>query len=271
MSRATLVLVRHSLRRIRGFVAGLAVILFAFQFLLIEVGAYLTRQSAFGQLSALLPDFVRSAAGPAALAFMSFSGIVGLGYFDPPILAALLSLTITIATEPAAEIEMRFVDLTLARPLARLDLVVRTLMVLLVSAIVVLAVMVTGTSLGLACCAPAGIDRPSFRVLVSLALSLAAVMACFGGIALALAAVARRRAVAAGVAGAAAFVAYLLDYLGRAWEPARSISVISPFHYFEPMTIVMGGSISGRNVAVLLAIALVGTTLGFVAFSRRDV
>ncbi len=270
MSRATFVLVRHSLRRIRGLLAGLAAILFAFQLLLIEVAAYLTRQNAFGQLSALIPDFVRSAAGPSALAFMSFGGIVGLGYFDPAILAALLSLTIAIATEPAAEIELRFVDLTLARPLARLDLVTRTVMVLVVATTGVLAVMVAGTSTGLACCTPAGVVRPSIGVLVSLALSLAALMACFGGIALALAAASRRRAVAAGIAGAVAFAAYLLDYLGRAWEPARSISAISPFHYFEPMTIVMGGSISGRNLGILFAIAMIGTTLGFFAFSRRD-
>src|SRR5262245_31703174 len=130
MTRGAMVLVAHSLKRFRGLLLGLGLILAAFQFLLTEVGAYLVRQGAFNQLAALIPDFVRAAAGPSALAFMSFSGIVGLGYFDPVILAALVGLAITIATEPLAEIETRFIDLTLARPLVRADLVTRTLIVL---------------------------------------------------------------------------------------------------------------------------------------------
>ena len=68
MTRRSLVLVVHSLKRIRGLLIGLGLMLAAFQFLLTQVGAYLVRQSAFSQLSALIPDFVRTAAGPSALA-----------------------------------------------------------------------------------------------------------------------------------------------------------------------------------------------------------
>src|SRR5437762_10762230 len=119
MSHRTLVLVGHSLTRIRGALIGLGLLLAGFQFLLTQVATYLMRQGAFTQLSALIPDFVRTAAGPEALAFMSFGGIVALGYFHPIVIAALVGLMITIATEPTGEIETRFVDLTLARPLRR--------------------------------------------------------------------------------------------------------------------------------------------------------
>jgi ABC-2 type transport system permease protein len=271
MIRGTAVLVAHSLKRIRGLIVGLGLMLAAFQFLLTQVAAYLVRQSAFSQLSALIPDFVRSAAGPSALAFMSFSGIVGLGYFHPVVLTALVSVMITIATEPAAEIETRFVDLTLARPVARFAAATRTIVVLVVAGASLLALMIAGTWTGLSCCAPAGVDRPSIGMLLSLTVSLGSVMACWAGVALALAAGAKRRAVAGAVAGALAFAAYLLDYLGQAWEPARSVSRLSPFHYFQPMTIVMGGSLSGANVAVLLAIALAGAATGYVVFAKRDV
>jgi ABC-type transport system involved in multi-copper enzyme maturation permease subunit len=144
------------------------------------------------------------------------------------------------------------------------------LIVLVVALTTVLALMIAATWSGLTCCTPAGVDRPALGVLVSLALSLAAVMACFGGIAVALSAVARRRAAAAGISGAIAFAAYLLDYLGRAWQPAHAISVVSPFHYFEPMAIVIGGSMSSGNIGVLLAIAAIGAAFGMAAFSRRD-
>jgi len=271
VTRRSLVLVAHSLRRIRGLLLGLGLMLAAFQFLLTQVAAYLVRQSAFSQLSALIPDFVRTAAGPSALAFMSFSGIVGLGYFHPVVLTALVGLMIAVATEPASEIEMRFVDLTLARPLTRVDSIARTLAVLVITAAAMLVLMVAGTWTGLTCCAPAGVEHPSMGVLLSLALTLASIMACWAGVALALGAGARRRAVAGAQAGAIAFAMYLLDYLGRAWEPARTISRLSPFHYFEPMAVVMGGPISVRNLAVLFAIALAGTLSAAIVFARRDV
>ena len=271
MTRRTFVLVRHSLTRIRGVLISMALLLAGFQFLLTQVAMYLTRQSAFGQLSALMPDFVRTVAGPSALAFMSFTGIVSLGYFHPSVIAMLVGLMITIATEPAAEVERRFVDLTLARPLARTELINRSLVMLVLTGVFMLGVMSLGTWIGLACCTSADAEHPSWKLIMSLAISLAAVMACWGGIALALAAVARRRAVAGAVAGVSAFAAYLLDYLGRAWEPARSASVFSPFHYFEPMTLIAGQPLSIRNVTVLVGIGLAATCISYVVFARRDI
>ena len=271
MTRATFVLVGHSLRRIRGLLIGLGVMLAAFEFLLTQVAAYLMRQSAFSQLAALIPDFVRTAAGPEALAFMSYIGIVGLGYFHPIVLTSLVGLMIAVATEPSGEVETRFVDLTLARPLARAAVMVRTILVLFLGGCLMLALMIGGTWIGVTFFAPEGAERPSLTMLVSLAVTLGAVMACWAGVALAIAAGARRRAVAGGVAGALALGSYLLDYLGRAWEPAHTLSRLSPFHYFEPMAVVMGGPLDWKNIAMLAAVAAVGTLIGFVTFSRRDV
>jgi beta-exotoxin I transport system permease protein len=268
---AVIVLVVHSLRRIRGALVGLGLILAAFQFLLTQVAAYLVRQNAFSLLSTLIPDFARTAAGPSALAFMSFSGIVGLGYFHPVVLAALVGLMIAIATEPAAEIETHFVDLALARPLARADIVVRTIIVLIVATGTMVMFMIAGTWTGLACCVPAEAERPSLTLLLSLATSLAAVVLCWSGVALALAAGARRRAGASAVAGALALAAYLLDYIGRAWEPASGISRLSPFHYFEPMAMILGEPLNVRRIGGLLAVALAGSVAGVVTFTRRDV
>jgi ABC-2 type transport system permease protein len=271
MSRTTFVLVGHSLRRIRGVLVGLSLMLAGFQFLLTQVAGYLLRRSAFGQLSALVPEFVRSVAGPSTLAFLSFSGIVGLGYFHPIVVAALVGLTIAIATEPAAEVEMRLVDLTLARPVRRAEVIARTLVVLIVAAWVTLGLMAAGTSLGLACCTATDVRQPSPRLIASLATNLMALMLCWSGVTLAIAAAVRRRAVGAAIAGGTSLAAYLLDYLGRAWEPARSVSALSPFHYFEPTALILGQPLSVWNMSVLLAIAVAGSAVGFFTFARRDI
>ena len=117
--RATLTLAMHSLRRMRVIALAMGAVLVGFQFLLTQVAVVLDRNQAFGALSSLVPDFLREVAGPSMLAFMSFSGIVALGYFHPIVLSSLLGLTIAIATEPAGEVETRFDDLTLTRPVLR--------------------------------------------------------------------------------------------------------------------------------------------------------
>ena len=81
----------------------------------------------------------------------------------------------------------------------------------------------------------------------------------------------RRRATASGVAAVAALATYLLDYLGRIWDPARWLSTLSPFHYFEPSSLVSGGPLNVRDVAVLLGIGLAGMITSYGIFSRRDV
>jgi ABC-type transport system involved in multi-copper enzyme maturation permease subunit len=270
MTAGMLVLVRHSLRRFRAILLAIAGLLAAFQFLLTQVATYLFRHSAFGQLSALIPDFVRNAGG-STLAFMSFAGVVAFGYFHPMVISSVIGLTIAIATEPAAEAEMRFVDLTLARPLGRADLITRTLVLMAIAIVFILGSMTAATWIGLACCTPADVPRPDGRLIASLAIGLGSVMICWAGIALAAASGARRRVSAAGLVGAAALAAYLLDYLGRAWEPAHRLSAISPFHYFEATALVAGTPLDVRDVAVLVGVGVVGAAIGFVVFSRRDI
>jgi len=254
----------------RAILIGVSLVLAGFQFLLTQVAVFLMRSQAFGVLSNLVPDFIRSLAGPSVVAFMSFTGVVSLGYFHPIVIAALVGLTIAIATEPAAEVETRFVDLALARPIARTQIITRSLIVLVASGAIVLGTMAAATWTGLACCTPATAPRPAASIIRSLALNLAIIAWCWGGLTLAIAAGVRRRATASGVAGLAALAAYLLDYLGRAWEPARDASRLSPFHYFEPMSLIAGTPLSGRNVAILLTIGVLGTTASYIVFSRRD-
>lgn len=271
MTRATIVLVGHSLRRMRTALIGLGILLAGFEFLLTQIAVYLLRRSAFGELSMLMPEFVRTVAGPSALAFMSFSGIVALGYFHPAVIGSAVGLMIAIATEPAGEVETRFADLILSRPLGRAQPITRTLVVLAVSGNAILALMITGTRLGLACCTPKDSPHLSPGLIGSLAVSLATVMMCWAGVTLAIAAASRRRAVAGSIAGGAALAAYLLDYVGRAWEPARGVSALSPFHYFEPMSLVAGQPLSGWNMSVLTGIGVAGTIVAYTVFRHRDI
>jgi hypothetical protein len=270
MTSRTLILAAHSLRRARPIVAGMAIVLGGFQFLLTQVASFLMRTNAFGFMPSLIPEFLRSMAGPSMLSFMSFEGVVAFGYFHPIVIAAHLGLAIAIATEPAAEVETRFADMTLARPLARRQLITRTLVVLVVAEAAVLLAMTMSTAVGTACCTPVNAPRLSLATIRSLALMLGALTLCWGGLALAAASGVRRRATASGGVAVAALAMYLLDYLGRVWDPAKYPSRLSPFHYFEPMTLVSGTPMRWSNVAVLLAIGGAGAAAAYAIFARRD-
>jgi ABC-2 type transport system permease protein len=266
----TLTLLRHSFGRLRGLVAALAAVVALFQLLLIRVAGTLQESAGFGRLAEFVPPFVRQMAGESLLSFMSFAGVVCLGYFHPMIIAALCALVVAAATEPAAEIETRFLDAILVRPVPRLAIIARSALLLLLLPALVLLAMLAGTAAGLHWLAPPDAHPPGARLLASLAANLWALLVCVGGWALAIAAAARRRSLAGTVAGVAVLALFLLDYLARAWKPAAAIAWLSPFHYFRAVELLAGRPLDASHLAVLLAAGLVGMALAAVVFTRRD-
>ena len=130
--------------------------------------------------------------------------------------------------------------------------------------------MLAGTWSGLALLAPENVRWPTPRMLGALALNLALLMLCWGGVAMAFGS-ACRRSVASSVTGLLALVGLLLDLTGRLWPPANRVAWLSPFRYFVPFYLVMGNALPVENLIVLGAIALTGFTLAYFLFSQRDI
>jgi len=263
-------LVAHSLRRFRTVTLVMAALLSAFQVLLVLAATTLHESGTFSQLGLLVPPILREVFGESLLVFMSFAGIVAFGYFHPMIVAALIGLVMAVATEPAAEVESRFLDAVLARPLRRGAIVTRSIILLLLLPAVILVGMVAGTAAGLRLLAPAGVPLPGARLIASLAFNTWALLVCIGGLTLAAAVNGRRRVTVAGTAGLAAFALYLVDYLARVWEPARRIVWVSPFHYDDAMAMVMGKALPASDIVTLLGAGALGMAAAYLVFSRRD-
>ena len=99
---------------------------------------------------------------------------------------------------------------------------------------------------------------------------LVALAALFGALGLAIAAGARRWSTAFFTAALAAVVLYLVDFLSIGWPMMRSISWISPFHYYPALSIIAGDAPPIRNLSILLSAALALTAVGYWRFQRRD-
>ena len=266
-----LMLMVYSLKRVRTLVAAMAVLLGAFQVLLIVVAGSIQSSNSFEQLGEFIPSFVRQLMGPSFLSLMSFSGIVCIGYFHLAVMGSLIGLAIALGTMPTSEIETGFMDLILSRPIARQRLITRSILLMMVCTLVVLGMMALGTWAGLTWFAPQTVEWPSTRIILSLVINLAALMLCWNAIGLAIGSASRRRGVAGGFAGFLALAMFLLDYVARAWEPAERVAWLSPFRYYSPVELVIGNALSVKNMLVLAGIALFGYALAYFLFSRRDV
>ena len=124
---------RQLFKRARTLVLAMGLVLSGFQIILVLVAKSIHNSGGFEQLSAMLPPFAREMMGPSLASFMSFAGIVSLGYFHLAVMSSLIAVSISLATTPAAEIETGFIDLILARPLARHWIITRSIIVSLLS------------------------------------------------------------------------------------------------------------------------------------------
>ena len=88
--RAALLLLAHSLKRVRILLGAMGLLLCGFQMILILVARAVQRTNSFEELTRLLPPFFREMLGPALTSFMSFSGLVCLGYFHLAVIGALI-------------------------------------------------------------------------------------------------------------------------------------------------------------------------------------
>ena len=269
--KGLVILLAHSLKRVRILVLAMAALLAVFQVVLIVVAASIQTSGSFRQLGDLMPPFVREMIGPSFAGLMSFSGIVCVGYFHLAVMGSLVGLSIAIGTMPTSEIETGFMDLILSRPLARHWIVTRSIVVMIMCAVLVLGTMIIGTWVGLNWLAPRDVEWPSSHLILSLVVNLGVLMLCWNGIATAIGSAARRRSVAGGLAGFLSLAMFLLDYVARAWAPAEQIAWLSPFRYYSPFELVMGNRLPAKNILVLAGIAVSGFGLAYVLFSRRDI
>jgi hypothetical protein len=268
--RTVWALFTHSFRRTSAFLFAAITLLGASQILLVFAARSLQELNTFSGLAALVPDFVRQVFGSSVITLMSFRGVACLGYVHVAILAFIVGFVIALATEPANEVETRFLDLLLSHPVARHWILTRTLLLLATCICAVLGAMLAGTWLGLAWLVPADLARETFSVVPRLTLNLGALLLCWGGIALVLASKARRRSVAASIASLAAMACYLLDLIAQVWKPLRPIARYSPFHYYNAMSLITGSPGMSKDVMILAGVAAMCFVISYFLFQSRD-
>lgn len=263
-------LVFRSLARGRFVFGAAAVILAAFQVLLVVVASSFQEMRSFDLVSAMMPMGVQQAFGPGTLMLASFPGMVTFGYFHPVLVLAVLLLGAYAASEPAGEVEWGLFDLELARALRRRTIVTRSLLVSLLVTTITVAGMVGGTWLGLTLLAPPGARWPMPERVLSLAGHLLVLSWAFAAAGLLAGARASRRGTAFGAVALATVLLYLVNFIADAWPRASALRPYTPFHYFPGFAVANGAAPIARDLAVLAAVAAVLVAMSYWQFRRRD-
>ena len=206
---------------------------------------------------------------PEFLGGSGLKGYLSLGFSHPVYHLLSGATVIWIACRGlAGEMERGSIQVGLSRPMSRLQVyLARFLGVAAVTLLVAIAGPV-GMIAGIAISSPAGdVDYLNFVVQGA---ACALLVGCIGGVALLISASASRMGQAVGWAIALLVISYVIDYFADLWDALKPIEPYSVFDYYDPPGALVRGEVPVMNMAVLLSITVVGTVLGYVVFSRRD-
>ena len=270
MTRVLAALVSRSLARSWRGIAGIIVVLSAFQVAAALIAASLERSRTFAQLAAIVPSFVGPAVGGTVQMVASFPGTIAFGFCHPVVILAVVQGAIYLASEPADEIERGLVDLVAARPLPRHVLVTRALVAAVAGIALTVSMMMAGSAAAVRVVMPAGANALDGKTTVLLGAHLAAVALCFAGASLLVAACARRRAAAVGGIGLLAVFMFLVDVAAASWPTITPLAALTPFYYYKGMSLLLGTSNPVRDLGVLLTATAVLVTAAYVRYARRD-
>ena len=216
---------------------------------------------------------------PQLIASM-FGGLLGtmtpletwlITLFAHPLVWMLHSvLIVAVATRSlAGEIDRGTVDVLLAYPVARRQLVTATLIVL------VACLMLFGLELWL--CMKLGFRIAGLEVPESLpafrwvSLNLFALFFAAGGIALALSSRLSNHGRAIGHVLGFLVVSFFINLIASLWKKVEVVDVVSIFHYFQSQPIVESGQPPVFDLVVLFSVGAIGITYAYLHFEARDI
>ena len=263
-------LMRRTLAQARYVLIGSLCLLWGFQLVVVGQASAIEEQNSFARMAEFVPAFLQRGLGTKAMLLATFKGTVAFGYFHPVVVVLVSVLAIYFATEPAHEVEAGLVDLELARSVPRHVIITRSVLAAVTAVVSAALLMAFGTWLGLRTFAAPTFDAPSAATIAMLLGHLGAVALLFGAIGLAIASGARRWSTAFFTAALAAIVLYLIDFLSIGWPLMRSISWISPFHYYPALSIIAGDAPVARNLAILSSSTVLVSAVAYWRFQRRD-
>ena len=259
--------VRQNMRAWLLYAAALFVIQIALAGVFNQAGAGLP--GGMGMLVDLLPDTVRGFVGSSGLDLLTANGILAVAYNQPLTKVALIAFAVGLtASAIAGELERGTLDLLLARPLRRYELLLGNGLALLLAAFILGGSMLLGTVAGARLGGISG--EVTWGYFGWLALNTVALVLAMSGVGYLFSALARRGGQAAARTGGLIAAMFFLNWFATLWDKVKPFAPLSLFYYHDPTAILNGAPNWWVNITVLLAAAALCFAAAILVFERRD-
>lgn len=173
----------------------------------------------------------------------------------------------------AGELDRGTMELLLAQPIRRIQLMAAHLAVDAVVLPILALAMWLGTWLGVA---TFGLARPPMNVdVVRFAPALACVVAlafAVSGQTMVVSALGRSRGKALGYGALLVLVQFLVNVIGQLWKPLEPLRTLTVFEHYQPQPIIVGTAtaLTWMQIPILIAVGIAGYALAAWIFCRRD-
>lgn len=288
----TFALVRKLLRDIRTAWIVVVLLLFGFQVLWARVAHRISAEllAAFQGLGVPVEALRRIVfQGPGQIVQALMGGgdvridhapdLVSISYVHPLTQTALCVWAIGRAAGAiAGEIDRGTIELLLAQPLRRGQVVVAHLVVDAITMPVICIALWLGTLVGAALAGFLGAEG-SLHVdpldFLPALLSVAAFLFAVSGLTMALSAAGRSRNRVLGIAVLMALLQFLVNLIGQLWPPMRWMRPLTVFYYYQPQPMILHAEWYGegdvwQRLGVLIGVGAAGYLLALWIFCRRD-
>ena len=222
-----------------------------------------------GELFESLPEGFKALLKAQGGLSSSATGYLATGYRHPVYLVALLAFTIAAsAGAMAREIDRGTVFLLLARPMARHTLVIAKSGAMAAGLMGLIVISFLGSWSGVMIY---GLDEADLGGLALVQINAALLVLAVGGYSFLISALSSDGGRVVSVATGLTVAFFFFDYVAALWDPMSFVGPVSVFHYYDPVTVAVTGSLRVLDVAVLAAVAASGFGASAVVFDRRDI
>lgn len=289
----THVLVFKLLRDVRLYLAVLVLLLFAFQLLWAKV-TYRIVAEMIAQLARVGIDvamvrgllfqesgkLLQTLMGGESISIERAADMMSISYVHP-----LTQLILCIwavgraASALSGEVDRGTMELLLAQPIRRSQLILAHLIVDVCTIPFLAAGMVIGTFTGVHLFGLVGNSNPELNIdaarFLRAVLPVMALVFSVSGLTMAVSAFGRNRGKTLGVAVLIVLVMFLVNVIGQLWPPFESLRPATVFYYYQPQPLILKddalqAGATWMRLGVLVGVGLAGYALAAWHFCRRD-
>ncbi len=257
----------RALRDQRGAALGWGAVMFFYAVLIAAAFPTMAKVKALAEFTQNLPPLFRAFLGEEVLSYTSFEGFLSLEFFSMTQLLLAFFGALVGSAIIANELDKKTIEVLLAQPVRRRDVVWQKYLVLVIYMVAIAAAAFVGL---IATAAWVGV-RFNARPLALAMFGDVVVGIFFSSVFLVVSCVMADRQKAMILSSGVVLITYIIRIVSALTEKISFLASVSPFHYVDASRIIAHDSLAGTPLLQLAALSLAIAVGAVWYFERRDI